>query len=491
MGKTKKEAVATAYKAAADVKAAAVAAATKRAPAPAPMVESAASKPIDVSLITVDKNSRHRDITPETDPGLSELAESIKQVGVIEPLILNHKGADAYIVVAGHRRLAAAKIAGTDTVPARVYQYLTPRQVLEIQISENIHRADLTPVEEADVYARMRDELGMAAEDIALRVGRSQAHVRRYLNLLSLPDDVLGKIDSGEIAVSKGVYLSTLAAHIVDKIVNGNCSYLLGRSTKDFIAGIKSYFMTELDEDTPFDTAKEYKGEDGAVLPPCAKCPGKRQMELFEDFITAPDCPDEQCYYEKRDAQEKLDEKREAARRKKAGNPDEGVEDVGGGFDDRDPADRLARQLDDADDDEEYQETEAERKECEEREAKRQENYRQVALRMKKKAEYYLDIKAKKGFNPLDFFWAAEDFVDNDGALSSLTTQEKEVYDQLLLKYTGCDFETVSTLGVALDIIKAYVIYTVFNNCEYNDEIVADWLGCEEYKEPEEDKETD
>jgi ParB family transcriptional regulator, chromosome partitioning protein len=214
-------------------------AAKKRAPAPAPLVEAAPSKPIKVGLIAVAKNVRHRDVTPENDPGLRELAESIKQVGIIEPLILNHQGTGTYTVVAGHRRLAAAKIAGMDAVPARVYQYLTPRQVLEIQISENIHRADLTPVEEADVYARMRDELGMAVEDIALRVGRSQAHVRRYLNLLSLPDDVLDKIDAGEIPISKGVYLTTLPEHIVTKIVGNVYGDLRVASFKNLTEGLR------------------------------------------------------------------------------------------------------------------------------------------------------------------------------------------------------------------------------------------------------------
>jgi hypothetical protein len=173
----------------------------------------------------------------------------------------------------------------------------------------------------------------------------------------------------------------------------------LNRSTKDFISYVKRIFMTELDEETPFDTAKEYKGEDGAVLPLCAKCPSKRQIELFEDFIAASDCPDSECYDAKCDAQYKLDEQKEAARKGVKSRHD--LESGCDAFNDDD---------DDEDDDDDYQETEEDRKEREEREAKRREKNRREALQLKKKVEYYLDIKAEKGFSPSDLFWAAEDF---------------------------------------------------------------------------------
>jgi ParB family chromosome partitioning protein len=131
------------------------------------------------------------------DGPLNELATSIKEVGMLQPLILTTDGQDEYGVryriIAGERRWRAAQLAGLDSVPA-IIRETTPQQMLELALIENLQRTDLNPLEEAQGYRLLMDEYGMTQEQIAEGVGRNRATIANKVRLLDLPDEVLAKL---------------------------------------------------------------------------------------------------------------------------------------------------------------------------------------------------------------------------------------------------------------------------------------------------------
>ena len=122
------------------------------------------------------------------EDSLQELADSIKQHGVIEPLIVQKKG-NVYKIIAGERRWRAARIAGLKEIPVILKEY-TDQEVFEIALIENIQREDLNPIEEALAYKKLIDEFGLKQDDVANRVGKSRVAVTNSMRLLKLDERV-------------------------------------------------------------------------------------------------------------------------------------------------------------------------------------------------------------------------------------------------------------------------------------------------------------
>lgn len=140
---------------------------------------------------------------------LEDLATSIKQHGIIQPLIvIAAEGVDRYTLIAGERRLRAAKLAGLKDVPA-IVRTASQQEQLEFAIIENVQREDLNPIERARAYQSLADQFSLTHEDIAQRVGKSRATVTNTLRLLNLPVVVQQTLQSGEI--SEGHARSLLA----------------------------------------------------------------------------------------------------------------------------------------------------------------------------------------------------------------------------------------------------------------------------------------
>lgn len=151
---------------------------------------------------------------PRRDLGdLSELAESIRATGIRQPLTVvpilttDDEPSGHYQTVIGHRRAAAAALAGRTTVPAIVDESLTAAQQLELMLVENVQRADLSPVEEADGYQGLLD-LGLDVEAIVASTGRSESTVRRRLRLLALPDKARQKIHTGQATLEQAARIA-------------------------------------------------------------------------------------------------------------------------------------------------------------------------------------------------------------------------------------------------------------------------------------------
>ncbi len=144
------------------------------------------------------------------EEGLQELAESIRQHGILQPLIVTSEGENQYILIAGERRWRAARIAGLETVPV-ILREANDRDRLELALIENVQRADLMPLETAEAYRQLADEFGLTHDEIALRVGKSRVAVTNTMRLLKLPEVVQNAILSGDISEGHARALLALA----------------------------------------------------------------------------------------------------------------------------------------------------------------------------------------------------------------------------------------------------------------------------------------
>lgn len=131
------------------------------------------------------------------DESLTELADSIAELGVLQPIVVE-ESKDGFTLVAGERRLRAAKRAGLATIPAVVRETSGNHTLIEALV-ENVQRADLTPLEEAHAYQRLLEEYGMTQEAVAKRVGKSRPTISNTLRLLQLPGSIQQLLEDGEL----------------------------------------------------------------------------------------------------------------------------------------------------------------------------------------------------------------------------------------------------------------------------------------------------
>src|SRR3990172_1744682 len=142
------------------------------------------------------------------DGKLKELAASIKEQGVIQPIIV-HRAGGGYQLIAGERRWRAARLAGLKTVPAIVKE-ATKRELLEMALIENIQREDLNPLEAAEAYKRLQDEFKLTQEDLARRVGKERSTITNYLRILGLPKELKQGLAQGALNMGHAKALLSL-----------------------------------------------------------------------------------------------------------------------------------------------------------------------------------------------------------------------------------------------------------------------------------------
>ena len=155
---------------------------------------------LPVELIAASPNQPRRAFD---EAALEGLAGSLRERGVLQPVLVRPVAGGTYELVAGERRWRAAQLAGLDTVPALV-RARDDAQALEVALIENMAREDLNPVEEARACAALVEELGLTREDVGRRVGRSRVAVSNLLRLLDLPDETLALLERGELTEGHG-----------------------------------------------------------------------------------------------------------------------------------------------------------------------------------------------------------------------------------------------------------------------------------------------
>lgn len=164
-----------------------------------------ALKQSDVQQVAVDaiRPNPHQPRSKFAKEQLAELADSIRTHGVIQPLIVKEEGGGRYTLIAGERRLQAAKLAGLEAVPV-VPREADDQALVELALIENVQREDLGPLESAEAYLQLHEEFGLSHEQIARRVGKSRVAITNTLGLLELSDAVKKALVSGEISEGHG-----------------------------------------------------------------------------------------------------------------------------------------------------------------------------------------------------------------------------------------------------------------------------------------------
>lgn len=170
-----------------------------------------ALRPSDVQQVAVEliQPNPHQPRTTFGKEQLAELAESIKAHGVIQPLIVRSGPGDKYTLIAGERRLHAAKLAGLPEVPV-VLRDADDQALVELALVENVQRADLSPLEAAEAYLQLHNEFGLSHQQIAERVGFSRVAITNTIGLLELSDEVKKALASGKISEGHGRALKAL-----------------------------------------------------------------------------------------------------------------------------------------------------------------------------------------------------------------------------------------------------------------------------------------
>ncbi len=190
---------------------------------------------VDITSVFANPN-QPRKVFDET--ALKELADSISQHGVIQPIIVNKSG-DRYMIIAGERRFRASKIAGLEKVPVIIKNY-SERQIKEISLIENLQREDLNPIEAATAMRQLMNDYGMTQEELADRIGKSRPAITNTLRLLTLSQEVIKMVANGML--SAGHARALISVPGIDQLKMAESVIKEGLSVRDVEKRVKEYF---------------------------------------------------------------------------------------------------------------------------------------------------------------------------------------------------------------------------------------------------------
>jgi ParB family chromosome partitioning protein len=183
---------------------------------------------------------------------LKELAQSIKEKGILQPIILSRVGDGTFRIIAGERRWRAAKIAGLEKIPAIVKE-VSSSEALEIALIENLQREDLDPVETAIAFDRLLKEFNLTQEELSQRVGKDRATIANYLRILKLPEEVLNYLK--EESLTLGHAKAILSCNDMEKqkelaqiVIKKSLSV---RQTEEVVRRLAKTQIKKIKEETP------------------------------------------------------------------------------------------------------------------------------------------------------------------------------------------------------------------------------------------------
>lgn len=164
-------------------------------------VDTTTEKVVEVKLSELRPNPyQPRKTFDET--AMNELADSIRQSGVFQPIIIRQSEIKGYEIIAGERRFRASKLADLDTIPAIVRTF-TENEMMQIAVLENLQREDLSPLEEAEAYEMLMTNISLTQEELSKRLGKSRSHVANHLRLLTLPNPVKELVQDNQLSMGQ------------------------------------------------------------------------------------------------------------------------------------------------------------------------------------------------------------------------------------------------------------------------------------------------
>ena len=217
-------------------------------PAPRPTVESAVAEAMSLAPIDAIVPNPYQPRANFAEDAIDELAASIREKGLLQPLLVRRVG-HQYQLIAGERRLRAAQRAGLTRLPVSVRE-ADDRESFEIALIENLQRENLNPIEEARAYQRLCDEFGLKQDDVARRVGKNRSTVTNSLRLLQLPSEVRDQIQAGVLSAGHARSLLGLDSHgaqaaVAHDIVRRRLSV---RQTEDLVRQKAKRAVNDLDQ---------------------------------------------------------------------------------------------------------------------------------------------------------------------------------------------------------------------------------------------------
>ena len=193
------------------------------------------------------------------ETALNELAESIKHNGVFQPIIVRESAIKGYDIIAGERRVRASRLAGMTDIPA-IVRTLTEEEMMQIAVIENLQREDLTPLDEAESYRTLMDELHLTQQELATRLGKSRPYIANYLRLLSLPEEIKTWVRDEKLSVGHARALLSL------------------KSDQDKIAMAKKVIAEQL---TVRDLEKQLSAKEGTMAVKKTATPSTKTKDRF------------------------------------------------------------------------------------------------------------------------------------------------------------------------------------------------------------------
>ena len=176
---------------------------------PKPVSESASVEKAHKIAIDAIQPNRYQPRLEFDESALEELKDSVKEFGVLQPLLVRKVAENRYELIAGERRLRAAKLAGLTEVPVEVREY-NNEEIAQIALIENIQRENLNAMEEAKAYERLLREFSLTQETVAKKVGRSRSHIANFLRLLNLAEQVQAYVANGSLSMGQAKPLLAL-----------------------------------------------------------------------------------------------------------------------------------------------------------------------------------------------------------------------------------------------------------------------------------------
>ena len=223
------------------------------------------------------------------EEAVQELAQSIKEHGILQPITLRKKDSK-YEIVVGERRFRAAKLANLKEVPA-VIRELNDTEMMELAILENLQREDLTPIEEAEAYHNLMEHLNMTQEELSKRLGKSRPHIANHVRLLTLPKDIQKLVNEGKLSMGHGRTLLGLKNKkqipiVADKVIKQQLNV---RQLEDLVHSLNDKVPRETEKKANRDIfiaekesqLRDYFGTN--VLIKKTKNKGKIEIEFFSE----------------------------------------------------------------------------------------------------------------------------------------------------------------------------------------------------------------